>query len=389
MRGIEHLFTETESQTAMRFPTLFLLLGIVPGLCDDAKPSEKLEPALGDKAAPQGAPGSAPKGMVWIPGGNFTRGEDRELKGARTKYPEEQPVHRVTIDGYWIDVTEVTNRQFAEFTKATGYQTQAERGWDSRDFPKAPADQLKGGALCFVSPPKQVELWRPGSEWQWWQFVEGASWQHPQGPASEIKEKMDHPVICVTHEDALEYCKWAGKRLPTEAEWERAARGGLDHKLYIWGDERHPKKEWLANVFQGEFPHNNTGDDGYFGTAPVKTFPANKYGLYDMAGNVWEHCSDLYRPEYFKSYASQTKLERNPKGPKDPISQPMAQQYVQTSKYTEGEKPFHKLAWLWVTKGGSHLCHQDYCLRYRPAARHYSESLSPTNHTGFRCAKSK
>ena len=259
------------------------------------------------------------------------------------------------------------------------------RSSDTTTPPPPAAAPTAPGQEPAVRPRKRC----PGSEWQWWKFVEGASWQHPHGPASEIKDKMDHPVVCVTHEDALEYCKWARKRLPTEAEWERAARGGLDHKLYIWGDERHPKGEWLANVFQGEFPHKNTGDDGYFGTAPVKTFPANKYGLHDMAGNVWEHCSDLYRPEYFKTYASQTKLERNPKGPKDPISQPMAQQYVQAKKYTEGEKPFHKLAWLWVTKGGSHLCHQDYCLRYRPASRHYSESLSPTNHTGFRCAKSK
>lgn len=369
----------------MRLPFTLLLLSLTSTLAQDSDQSAKKEPAAPAKASPA----AAPKGMVWIPGGNYTRGEDRELKGARTKYPEEQPVHRVTIDGFWIDATEVTNQQFTKFTKATGYKTQAERGWDPKDFPKAPADQLKGGALIFVSPPKEVELWRPGSEWQWWKFVEGANWMHPQGPASDIKEKMDHPVVCITHEDALEYCKWAGKRLPTEAEWERAARGGIDHALYQWGDERKPEGDWLANVFQGEFPHKNTGEDGYFGTSPVKTFPANKYGLYDMAGNVWEHCSDLFRPEYFKTYSSQEKLERNPKGPKEPISQPMAQQFLQSGKYQPGEKPFHQLAWLWVTKGGSHLCHQDYCLRYRPAARHYSESLSPTNHTGFRCAKSK
>lgn len=374
----------------MRILSTLILLGIAPALCDEPKSAEKKPVPEAKTPAAKGPPGPAPKGMVWIPGGTYMRGEARKLQGARTEYPEEQPVHRVTVDGYWLDATEVTNRQFAEFIKATGYQTQAEKGWDPRDFPNAPADQLKGGALCFMPPARKVELWQPGSEWQWWNFIEGGNWRHPKGPGSHIEDKLDHPVVCVTHEDAAAYCKWAGKRLPTEAEWERAARGGLDHKIYIWGDEQRPDGKWLANVFQGEFPHANLGLDGHRGTSPVKTFPANAYGLYDMAGNVWEHCSDLYRPDYFKTYTSQYIQERNPKGPprEDAVSQPMVQQYRQTGKYPD-EKPFHQLAWLWVTKGGSHLCHHTYCLRYRPAARHYSESLSPTNHTGFRCAKSK
>ena len=376
----------------MRILALLTLTGIVPALCDQPKtdPAGAKLPAAPAAPAVEGAPGPAPEGMVWIPGGNYTRGEARKLPGTRAQYPEEKPVHRVTIDGFWLDVTEITNRQFTAFTKATGYRTQAETGWSAKDFPLAPPDQLKAGALCFTPPPRKVdELFRPNAEWQWWKFVAGANWRHPQGPGSNLKDKMEHPVVCVTHEDALAYCKWAGNRLPTEAEWERAGRGGLDHNIYAWGNEQRPDGKWLANVFQGEFPHANLALDGFRSTSPVKSFPPNPYGLYDMAGNVWEHCADLYRPEYYKSYTAQAKAERNPAGPTDPIDQPMAQQFLQTGKYTEGQKPIHKLSWLWVTKGGSHLCHHTYCLRYRPAARHYSESLSPTNHTGFRCAKSK
>lgn len=349
-----------------------------------AAPGDSGEPTAGR----EDAPGPAPEGMVWIPGGNYTRGEDRKIPGAQTDYPEEKPAHRVTVDGFWLDATEVTNAQFLKFVEATGYKTQAERGWSAKDFPNAPADQLKGGAMCFAPPPGEVELWRPGAEWQWWRFVEGANWRHPRGPGSDLKDKMDHPVVCVTHEDALAYCEWAGKRLPTEAEWERAARGGLDHTFFVWGDDKRPDGKWVANVFQGEFPHTNMALDGFPGTAPVKSYPPNPYGLYDMAGNVWEHCADLFRPEYYKTYTSQLNPERNPKGPTEPISQPMMQMYLQTGQYRPGEEPFHKLSWLWVMKGGSHLCHTSYCLRYRPAARHYSESLSPTNHCGFRCAKS-
>ena len=328
----------------------------------------------------------APAGMVFIPGGTYRRGSDHKFDQTRAEYPEESPVHEVTVDGFWIDATEVTNRQFLKFTNATGYKTQAERGWDSKDFPNAPPEQLKGGALLFKPTPRKVELFQPGAEWQWWQFVRGANWQHPEGPSSSIANRMDHPVVCATHEDAVAYCEWAGKRLPTEAEWERAARGGLDDKLFSWGDEPKPGNKWQANVYQGEFPNKNTAEDGFPGTAPVKSFPPNAYGLYDMAGNVWEHCSDLYRPDYYKTFAKLPEPKANPKGPEQPVSQPMVQQFLQTKNYP-AEAPFHRLAWLWVTKGGSHLCHHTYCLRYRPAARHYSESLSPTNHTGFRCVR--
>lgn len=377
----------------MRPLPIALVLSMAPFLlfgAEDpaAEPPPADQPAAETSSSVQ-APESAPDGMVWVPGGNYTRGESRKFPGNRAEYPEEKPVHRVTVDGFWLDETEVTNREFARFVEATGYQTQAERGWDRKDFPAAPDEQLRPGALCFTPPPQEVELFRPGAEWQWWRFISGANWRHPRGPGSDIEDKMDHPVVCVTHEDALAYCKWADKRLPTEAEWERAARGGLDHKIYVWGDEKRPNGKWFANVFQGDFPQTNLALDGFRGTSPVKSFPANSYGLYDMAGNVWEHCADLFRPDYYETFVRQEKLERNPKGPTEPVSQPMVQHYLQTGAFPVGEKPFHKLAWLWVTKGGSHLCHHTYCLRYRPAARHYSESLSPTNHTGFRCAKSK
>ena len=370
----------------MRAYLFFLLFpGLVLG---PVLAREAPSPAEKEKAsATPGAPGKPPEGMAWIPGGTFTRGCDHKFDATRAEYPEERPVHSVTVDGFWMDITEVTNREFMAFTKATGYKTQAERGWSSKDFPDAPPDQLKGGALIFIPPPKEVQLFRPGAEWQWWQFVRGANWRHPGGPGSSIEAIMDHPVVCITHEDALAYCRWAGKRLPTEAEWERAARGGLQDKLFMWGDEARPGGKWQANVFQGVFPNKNTAEDGFAGTAPVKSFPANGYGLYDMAGNVWEHCSDLYRPDYFQDFIKLPDPKTNPTGPTEPLSQPMVQQWLQSKVYPD-EKPFHRLAWLWVTKGGSHLCHHTYCLRYRPAARHYSESLSPTNHTGFRCVRS-
>ena len=369
----------------MRLPLLFLpLSGLAISILSA---QEAPEPSSSSK---ENKPGdrSLHEGMVLIPGGTYTRGSQHKFAETRTEYPEERPVHEVTVDGFWMDITEVTNQQFLKFTKATGYRTQAERGWDRKDFPNAPLEQLKGGALIFTPPPSDVELFRPGAEWQWWQFVQGANWRHPEGPDSDISKRMNHPVVCITHEDALAYCEWAKKRLPTEAEWERAARGGLDRKLFIWGDKALPGGKWQANVFQGEFPHNNPGLDGFKGTAPVRSFPPNAYGLYDMAGNVWEHCSDLYRPDYYESFVKLPEPKANPKGPEQPVSQPMVQEYLQTRNYPS-EEPFHRLAWLWVTKGGSHLCHHTYCLRYRPAARHYSESLSPTNHTGFRCVRSK
>ena len=329
----------------------------------------------------------APEGMVWISGATYTRGtpEKQDLP----HNPEERPVHKVTVGGFYIDIHEVTNAQFRKFVEATGYKTQAERGFTKEDFPKAPPEMLKPGSLVFAGPEDSVELWREGAEWQWWRFVEGADWQRPTGPKSTIEGKDDHPVVCVNWEDAQAYCKWAGKRLPTEAEWELAARGGKDGLDYIWGNKLKPGEEWLANVFTGEFPHKDTGDDGFKGSAPVKSYPPNPYGLYDMAGNVWEHCTDFYRPDAYELFLKDPK--ENPTGPKSGVSQPEVNWFLQRGSWPSpiifGKQ--HPLSLLRVTKGGSFLCHTSYCLRYRPGARHYSESLTPTNHTGFRCAKSK
>ncbi|MBK1834032.1 formylglycine-generating enzyme family protein [Roseibacillus ishigakijimensis] len=330
---------------------------------------------------------AAPAGMSYIPGGTYTRGEDRDL-GGTARYPEEAPVHEVTVSAFFIDQTEVTNGQFMAFVKATGYRTQAERGLSREDFPQAPAEQLQAGALVFQAPEEEVDKWQPGAEWQWWQFVPGANWQHPTGPDSSITAKMDHPVVCLTKEDAEAYAEWAGKRLPTEAEWERAARGNHDHALFTWGKSPKPDAgQWPANSYQGDFPNNNRALDGYAGTAPVKSFPPNDFGLYDMAGNVWEFCADLYRPDYYQMFVKNP--EPNPTGPTaaQAITQPETTLFARGMTIPEEVEVFHPLARLWVVKGGSYLCHHTYCLRYRPAARHYAESLSPTNHTGFRCVK--
>lgn len=355
--------------------TLTLTAALLPAaLFADEKPTAKTPPA-------------APEGMTFIPGGTYTRGEDRSL-GGTARYPEEQPVHEVTVSSFFIDTTEVTNAQFARFVEETGYQTQAEKGFTKEDFPNAPEEQLKAGALVFEAPEGEVEKWQPGSEWQWWQFVPGANWRHPLGPDSSIEDKMDHPVVNVTKEDAEAYCKWAGKRLPTEAEWERAARGNLDHTLFIWGDKPKPDSDqWPANTFQGEFPNKNSALDGHTGSSAVKSYPPNGFGLYDMAGNVWEICSDVYRPDYFQKFSK--KPVKDPTGPplEQAITQPETMQFANGQPIPDTVEVFHPLARLWVVKGGSFLCHHTYCLRYRPAARHYSESLSPTNHTGFRCVK--
>lgn len=331
--------------------------------------------------------GNAPKGMIWIEGGTYTRGtkENPDLPFN----PEERPVHKVKVSGFFLDTHEVTNAQFQRFVDATGYKTQAERGWSEEDFPKAPPEALKPGGIVFSGPPNAVELRGQGAEWQWWRFEEGASWKQPTGPGSTLKNKANHPVVCVTWEDANAYCKWVGKRLPTEAEWELAARGGKEGLDYIWGKESKPGEKWLANIFTGEFPHKDTGEDGFKGSAPIKSYPPNSFGLYDMAGNVWEHCSDYYRPDAYAIFIKDPKDD--PKGPRGGVSQPEVNWFMQNDKWPSpivfGKQ--HPLSLLHVTKGGSFLCHNSYCLRYRPGARHYSESLAPANHTGFRCAQSK
>ncbi|MGP1309128.1 MAG: formylglycine-generating enzyme family protein [Phycisphaerales bacterium] len=307
--------------------------------------------------------------MVWIPGGGFSMGSVDPL--AR---PDEAPVHRVRVDGFWIDRTEVTNEQFAAFVEATGYRTIAERAidWDElkQQLPEGtprPADEmLAPGSLVFTPPDHPVDLRRFDL---WWTWTTGASWKHPEGPGSTIEGRGDHPVVHIAFDDAAAYAAWAGKRLPTEAEWEFAARGGLDGKVNTWGDE--PIGPTRANTWDGRFPDVNTEKDGFVRTAPVGSFPANGYGLHDMAGNVWEWCADLYRPD---EYARRTRgaeagaILDNPAGPdeaRDPRNP-----YAQVSR---------------VHRGGSFLCNDSYCASYRPSARMAAPPDTALSHLGFRC----
>ncbi|MEI6597709.1 MAG: formylglycine-generating enzyme family protein [bacterium] len=302
-----------------------------------------------------------PARMVWIPGGTFNMGSSIATD---VKHKEEGPAHTVTIRGFWMDDTEVTNAQFQKFIDATGYVTDAEKDLSAKDFPNAPAEFLKGGSLIFKHT-KGVDPYQCGTsgDLPWWKFTPGATWQHPEGPQSNINDRMDHPVICLTWKDVHAYTEWAGKRLPSEAEWEFAARGGLKDKPYVWGDEENPNGKYMANYWQGNFPAVDTGKDGFIQVAPVKSFPANDYGLYDMSGNVWEMCEDWYRPDFYKVSSSD-----NPRGPAlgyDP------------EKTGFGEH---------VIRGGSWLCDEGYCFRYRPSARQGLDTLTSTNHVGFRCA---
>jgi sulfatase modifying factor 1 len=307
------------------------------------------------------APAPAPEGMVWIPGGEFSMGaEDETMRDAR-------PFHRVALDGFWMDKTEVTNAEFAGFIKATGYVTVAERKPDSKDFPGAPPENLVAGSVVFTPPSKTVPL---DNHYGWWNYVKGASWRHPEGPASDLKGREKHPVVHIAWEDAEAYANWAGKRLPTEAEFEFAARGGLDRNRFVWGEEFRPSGRIMANTFQGHFPDNNTGEDGFIGTAPVGKFAPNGFGLFDMAGNVWEWTSDWYRPDYHQTLATTKQVARNPQGPSDSFdpSEPGVKKRVQ--------------------KGGSFLCTDQYCARYMPGARGKGEPDTGTNHLGFRCLRS-
>lgn len=290
--------------------------------------------------------------MVWIPEGEFEM-------GSKTGPPDARPVHPVSVDGFWMDETEVTNAQFAEFVEATGYVTVAERKPDAKDFPQAPPEMLVPGAIVFTPASHAVSL---DNALQWWRWQPGASWRHPEGPGSSIQGRDSHPVVQVAWEDAAAYAKWAGKRLPTEAEWERAARGGVEQKIYVWGNDKHPKGKWMANVWSGSFPVQNTKEDGYAYSAPVKSFPPNAYGLYDMSGNVWEWTADWYRPDY---YARAPK--DNPKGPSDSL---------------DPEEPGIPKK---VTRGGSFLCTDEYCIGYQPGIRSKTSPDSALQHTGFRC----
>jgi formylglycine-generating enzyme len=298
--------------------------------------------------------------MVWVPGGTFWMGCDhREMGDAR-------PWHPVYVDGFWMDRTEVTNEEFARFIEATGYITIAERRPDPRDFPGAPPESVVPGAVVFTPPGRPVRL---DDHFQWWSYVKGASWRRPEGPGSGLRGREKHPVVEVAWADAVAYAEWAGKRLPTEAEWEFAARGGQDRKSYAWGDELAPGGRWMANVWQGRFPSENRAEDGYRGTAPVASFPAEGYGLYDLAGNVWEWCSDWYRPDYYATLAAAGGIARNPQGPPDSAD--------------PAEPGVRKR----VNRGGSYLCSDHYCSRYVLGSRGKGEPDTGTSNLGFRCAR--
>jgi len=310
------------------------------------------------------APGPAPApGMAWIPGGTYWMGSDHH-------YPEEKPAHQVTVSGFWMDVAPVTNEDFARFVEATGYVTVAERPLNPDDFPGALPELLVPGSLVFRKTAHRVDL-RDLS--QWWVYTPGACWRWPEGPAGrDLRGRERHPVVHVCFEDAEAYAAWAGKSLPTEAEWERAARGGLDRKVYVWGDEFSPDGRPMANIWQGEFPWQNLNTDGFEGTSPVGSFPANGYGLFDMAGNVWEWTTDWFQERHQGNGGKPCCIPVNPRGP--------ATHERSLDPCTPGVLIPRR-----VLKGGSHLCASNYCLRYRPAARSPQAVDSGTTHIGFRC----
>jgi formylglycine-generating enzyme len=309
---------------------------------------------------------SAPSAMVWIPSGEFTMGS--ELPDAR---PDERPTHRVKVDGFWMDATEVTNRQFREFVDANGYVTTAEKAPDVEAImsqmpagtPMPPKENLVPGSLVFTGTEHAVAL---DDIRQWWKWTPGADWRHPEGPDSSIKGKDEYPVVHVSWDDATAYAKWAGKRLPTEAEWEFAARGGMDGRHFVWGDEPVSDVRPQANVWQGSFPYENQATDGYMRTAPVRSFSPNGYGLFDMAGNVWEWCGDWYAVDAYAQRANGSVIN-NPLGPQRG-SDPRRPEMPQRSQ-----------------RGGSFLCNVTYCSSYRPSARMGCAPDTGMSHVGFRC----
>jgi formylglycine-generating enzyme required for sulfatase activity len=298
--------------------------------------------------------------MAWIPGGTFWMGSDESM------FKDAHPWHRVYVDGFFIDKTVVTNDEFAKFAKVTGYVTIAEKTPRAEDFPGAPPENLVAGSVVFSPPDHPVPL---NDQFQWWSYVKGANWKHPQGPKTDLKGKEKYPVVHIAYKDANAYCQWGGMRLPTEAEFEYAERGGLDRKKYAWGDEFMPGGKHMANTFQGHFPNKNTAADGYVGTSPVGSFPANGYGLYDLSGNVWEWTSDWYRPDYYQTLAASGEVARNPQGPADSLD-PSEPGVVKK-----------------VHRGGSFLCTDQFCSRYMVGGRGKGEPDTGTNHLGFRCVK--
>lgn len=303
--------------------------------------------------------------MRWIPGGAF-------LMGSEDFYPEERPVHKVWVDGFWMDEHPVTVAEFQRFVRETGYVTVAERPLAAEQYPDAHPDLLVPGSLVFRKTTSPVRL---DDLRNWWDYVPGASWRHPGGPGTNARGLEEHPVVQVACKDAEAYATWAGRQLPTEAEWEYAARGGLDGAVFAWGDAHFPDGRAMANTWQGEFPWKNQMLDGFEGTSPVGSFPPNGYGLYDMTGNVWEWTADWFAPRHRGMEASPCCA------PADPVVNPRVASPAQS--YLRGEPGEHIPRR--VIKGGSHLCAPNYCLRYRPAARQPQMVDTSMAHLGFRC----
>lgn len=311
---------------------------------------------------------SAPPNMVWIPGGEFTMGlaKSCEKKGFCGEVEKDAPRHQVRVDGFWMDATEVTNEQFLQFVHATGYVTLAEKALRAEDYPDVAPEHLVAGAIVFAPSDEPIGK---DNAYRWWRFVPGASWRHPLGPSTDIVGKEREPVVHIAYEDALAYAKWAGKRLPTEAEWEFAARGGAKDRLFPWGDELLLDGKHQANTYQGRFPMRNgdLGTDGYPGVAPVAQYAANGYGLYDMVGNVWEWCADWYHPQPDSHLASKGRVVINPQGPE--------------KSFDPAEPGVLKRS----MRGGSFLCHESYCSRYLLGSRGKGDISAATQHVGFRC----
>ena len=319
-------------------------------------------PAPGSLGSTLTAAAPSPDGdMVWIPGGKCVVGSD-------THYPEERPAHEVVVDGFWMDRHPVTNERFAQFVEATGYVTFAEIAPKAEDYPGALSEMLHPGSLVFVRPAHAVDIRYLAN---WWAYILGADWRHPSGPDSSIEGLERHPVVHVAYCDVAAFARWEGKEIPTEAEWEFAARGGLPGATYAWGEEFMPGGRLMANTWQGRFPYENLCEDGYEGTSPVDAFPPNAYGLYDMIGNVWEWTADWYRAGHAAEQRKACCAPHNPRGGRERDSYDPAQ-------------PPHVRIPRKVLKGGSHLCAPNYCRRYRPAARHPQPVDTSTSHIGFR-----
>ena len=330
------------------------LVGFGPTIPNKLKPSDDI-----------------PKGMVWIPGGEFSMGSEsasESLCGLPGTTLDAMPIHRVYVDAFWMDETEVTNAQFKEFVDATGYVTVAEIKPTLEEFPGAPIENLVTGSTVFKPTKSPVAL---DQYLQWWSYVPGANWKHPAGENSNLDGRENYPVVHVAYEDAEAYAKWANKRLPTEAEWEFASRGGKAGELYAWGNELKPNNQYQANIYQGAFPveGGDSGADGWVGIAPVKQYAPNGYGLYDIGGNVWEWVSDWYRADYYAQLRAKGVVARNPQGPDVPY---------------DPQEPDQKKR---VHRGGSFLCSDLYCTRYLVGTRGKGESRTASNHCGFRCVR--